>query len=1407
MDFSKVTNIVIPEGRVTQIAEKKTGRILWGNAIAAGVILTAVDASSPVVVKTETTDGTQYRVNNGAWTHYDTVTTLSARKIAIRCVGKTTAHLMNTAGNRTGVQDSSGKFKLSGHIADLLDWKKRLKETITYGNSCFVSFLSGCTTVTDISELIFPDTVSESMWNEAFRDCTALENGFTKLPAKTLAAGCYAGMFQGCTALKKAPEIMAEDLAGEMNKSMGAARCFQRMFYNCKALESLSQTKFYFTIGTYMMCESMFEGCTSLKKGLDLSNITSCYTDNIWNASNNMFYEMYCGCTALTDAGKLPATYTLYRNNSNMFYRMFKNCESLTTAPDFPEFKVDNSFDDLVNIQKNSTSWMFAEMYYGCKSLKTLPNALAVYPARGAAEAANNWTRAFAGCTSITEVPDSYFEKFCAVYGSGTGNNVKGDFEEAFSGCTGLTKIGKIFGSNYAANGGAGYIKMFYGCTNLASMPTDAWLFVGGDATSMFENCSSLKTIQGVYLGSTNDNTSYIDACSCTNMFKGCTSLTSATFDTTKVYYLGYNKTFASMFENDTALTTVTMNLDSLTEYSYASEMFQNMFNCCKSLKEIPFVLPSIITKLGNYACNAMFGTCTSLTKIPDDFFGGVTTVGSNCCESMFSGCTSLTSVPTSLLSSITSMTGDSSYAYMFAGCTSLVKLPKLPYASVVASAYKSMFEGCTSIMLSETKTDEYAIEFRVPSTGTMDTSSGMNSMLTSMFGSTGGPWKGEPTANKTYYLRYYGMVVASESKAAITFTYRRSTASLQIATDVSTDDDSKYNSVTTDTAMTVSGGVLYIRGTGNSGLGNGNGSNSIFNVVCSANDVVVSGRLEGALDHKKKVTTLLTGAFANLFMNMTSIKDVSSLTLLDFVSSQSYYYAFAGMSNITETPDLSKIATMDTECFKYMFYNATKLTTISELPSTKLAYACYMNMLQGTALVTAPELPATTYANYCYNGMFRDCTKLTTPPSKLPMTTVGMYSYAHMFNGCTALTTAPDLPATTMNSEGGYYDMFNECTSLTKPPKISARNISSKGCYEMFNGCTKLTESAEMSATTLGTQCCYRMYRNCSNLTTAKLPPATTAANECYNSMFMNCISLTTPPAIPITTLAQSCFYSMFNGCKSLTSAPKLPCTKLAVQCYAFMFASCTSLTVAPELPATTLSGWCYYGMFYATRVATAPTLAATSVPEGGYYQMFKADIALTKAPELPATQLGNQAYREMFINCTAMTTPPSTLPATSIGNYVYTRMFYGCSKLATGPSIALKVVGIYGCQQMFLGCTALTTMPKFTNTITSLSEAGMNGMFQSCTSMTCTEFPSIQVTSIPTNGLSYMLNGCTNVKISATQTGNYTKAFRIPSTGTATAASTSATSYMLSGTGGTFKGDSTGNPTLNTTYYLYVA
>ena len=249
--------------------------------------------------------------------------------------------------------------------------------------------------------------------------------------------------------------------------------------------------------------------------------------------------------------------------------------------------------------------------------------------------------------------------------------------------------------------------------------------------------------------------------------------------------------------------------------------------------------------------------------------------------------------------------------------------------------------------------------------------------------------------------------------------------------------------------------------------------------------------------------------------------------------------------------------------------------------------------------------------------------------------------------------------------------------------------------------------------------------------------------ADYCYSYMFEGCTSLTTAPALPATTLANYCYTYMFNGCTNLTTAPALPATTLASNCYSGMFEGCKNLTTAPALPATTLASNCY-----------------------GF--MFNGCTSLTTAPALPATTLAYYCYGYMFKGCTSLTTAPA-LPATTLANYCYTYMFNGCTNLTTAPALPA----------------------------TTLASNCYSGMFEGCKNLTTA--PALPATTLASNCYYRMFYSCRKIKLSSTASGTYTKAYRIPKSGTGTMG-TNSMSNMFTNTGGTFKG----TPKINTTYYL---
>ena len=172
----------------------------------------------------------------------------------------------------------------------------------------------------------------------------------------------------------------------------------------------------------------------------------------------------------------------------------------------------------------------------------------------------------------------------------------------------------------------------------------------------------------------------------------------------------------------------------------------------------------------------------------------------------------------------------------------------------------------------------------------------------------------------------------------------------------------------------------------------------------------------------------------------------------------------------------------------------------------------------------------------------------------------------------------------------------------------------------------------------------------------------------------------------------------------------------------------------------------------------------------------------------------MANNCYGNMFKGCTSLISAPE-LPATTLSKSCYSYMFDGCTALTQAPALPATTLAIYCYSSMFYGCTALTQAPALP--ATTLASDCYGSMFDGCTDLT--QAPALPATKLSKSCYSFMFRGCTSLKLSSAKTGEYTQAYRIPTTGTGTTASGALTN-MFAFTGGTFAG----TPAINTTYYL---
>ena len=145
---------------------------------------------------------------------------------------------------------------------------------------------NGCTALKTAPNLP-ATTLTDGCYQYMFQNCTSLVTAQNELPGTNLPKQCYQYMFSGCTALTTAPEIMASE---DAVPGMGA-------------------------------CEDMFSGCTNLTKA---PSVLRPRTINV----NTVYYNMFLNCTSLQRGPDVWVN--TITNNSNALYGLYQRDASLT---------------------------------------------------------------------------------------------------------------------------------------------------------------------------------------------------------------------------------------------------------------------------------------------------------------------------------------------------------------------------------------------------------------------------------------------------------------------------------------------------------------------------------------------------------------------------------------------------------------------------------------------------------------------------------------------------------------------------------------------------------------------------------------------------------------------------------------------------------------------------------------------------------------------------------------------------------------------------------------------------------------------------------------------------------------------------------------------------------------------
>ena len=172
--------------------------------------------------------------------------------------------------------------------------------------------------------------------------------------------------------------------------------------------------------------------------------------------ANYCYFNMFQGCTALTQAPSLPAT-TLA---NSCYDAMFQGCTALTQAPSLPATTLADG--------------CYRGMFQGCTALTQAPSLPATTLANRC------YTVMFQGCTVLTQAPSLPATTLA-----------DGCYTGMFQGCTALTQAPSLPATTLA---NTCYFNMFQGCTALTQAPSlPATTLANSCYEAMFQGCASLK--------------------------------------------------------------------------------------------------------------------------------------------------------------------------------------------------------------------------------------------------------------------------------------------------------------------------------------------------------------------------------------------------------------------------------------------------------------------------------------------------------------------------------------------------------------------------------------------------------------------------------------------------------------------------------------------------------------------------------------------------------------------------------------------------------------------------------------------------------------------------------------------------------------------------------------------------
>lgn len=552
----------------------------------------------------------------------------------------------------------------------------------------------------------------------------------------------FLGAFSCCESLKEIPA----GLFRYATKAKNFEDCFSHsgaiseipagLFDNCVAAERFNYA-FYGTGTGYVITSQTLPNFEEVKGQVKAGKLTEIPAGLFKNCPNALRFDYVFGATAIKE---IPSD--IFSNNAlaTTFTGAFSACVNLTSiAPEFMKNAVgaldikymfagcDGIKEIPVGMFKNNAAvtnleYIFYKtgveklsagifeglssvktigaVFQGCKNLKEIEEGVF-----DGLTAVKSFRYCFSDCESLRSIPEGLFRGLTAAYeftytfeNSGLESIPEGlfadardyssaDFTYMLSKCKNLKTVPAGLFSKFTTVTSPGFRSMFDG-SGLESVPEGLFaanVKVSTGFESVFENCPSLKTIEGpIFPETTTVSTMAYAFCGCTSL----ESLPEGLFDCFSTAKLKFTATFAGC----SALKSIP---DGLFAKNTQATQFSETFSDCVALESIPAGLFGTNEK--TTTVKGLFSGCKSIKEIPAELFAGMPAITSF--ESTFVECSSLESVPEELFAAIGTKTSSIKFSECFADCTSLKSLPAGLFDTVRRLNYiDSCFEGCTSL-------------------------------------------------------------------------------------------------------------------------------------------------------------------------------------------------------------------------------------------------------------------------------------------------------------------------------------------------------------------------------------------------------------------------------------------------------------------------------------------------------------------------------------------------------------------------------------------------------------------------------------------------------------------------------------------------------------------------------------